>query len=301
MRIERGILANSGWLILVFVLLSLTLIVWLPAWHGSTFTEQNEGRRTMMQLCAGGLAVLGFYLHFVRIRHAARGEANTRYLKLIEMLGSMRQGDGPAQVPNIETRLCSIYGLGKLGEDSETDYPTITKALARYVRVNARDEPVSPAGELVTTRKDSGLRADLQTAMEVISRASPHKGTLRPVIDIRGAYLRDLELHNANLDGADLREAALYAAVLDDVSLKGATFERAVLDNASLETATFSQSTSFARADVASALFYRAGGRAERDRGLSPAQIARSINWESAGFSDDFLEAVRQVTISEDF
>ena len=172
-RIERGILAHSGWLIFVSFVVSITLVAWLPVWRGSTFTEQNEGRRTMMQLCAAGFAVLGFYLHFVRIRHSARGEANSRYLKLIEMLGSMRDGDSTTKVPNIETRLGVIYGLGRLAEDSETDYQTVIKQLARYVRINARDQDVRPDGGLVTVKKNSSLRADLQTNGSDIQDASP--------------------------------------------------------------------------------------------------------------------------------
>lgn len=133
--------------------------------------------------------------------------------------------------------------------------------------------------------------------MEVISKTPPHRGTRRPVIDIRGAYLRDLELYDANLDEADLREAALHAAILNDVSLKGANFERAVLNDASLEAATFSESTNFDRADIAGAHFYRADGPTETERGLSAFQIAQTINWESATFSDGFLMEVRRLAL----
>jgi hypothetical protein len=295
-RIERVLLGHSGWWIAAFAVISATVILWFPEQQGSVFQERNESRRTAIQICAAGFAVFGFYLHFVRIRHAARGEANVRFLRLAELLGSMRDGDGGAKVPNIETRLCAIYGMSRLGEDSESDYELIAKALARYIRINALDSELTPQIDLlpVPAKANLKLRADIQTAIEVLGSESPHGGVVRPAIDLRGAYLPRLELDRLNLSGADCRNTALMSAVFAGVSLRGVNFEGARLEQASMETAFFSTTTKFEGADLSGAVFYRDGELDEEARGLVPDCFAKANNWDRARFSVPFAAAVRK-------
>jgi len=317
---------NADWLTVAAALLCLMLIWRVPLWQSNDLGQQNEARRTLVQICGGVLAVLGFLLALVRIRHTDKDlaikeseELAGRYLRAAELLGSVRGRDG--EMLNLESRLGAIYSLGRLADESQPDYETIIKVLARYVRANAT--PLSPlpplGGHLLDAPEPPGgsgrLRIDLQTAMEVVSRKCPHKKATRPIVDVRGAHLDELELEDADLRGArlagaklryamlkcsDLRNANFFGAdlsgcTLDRVGLQGSSLCGAVLIETGLRSAVFDDQTEFTGANLSAAKFYEAGDKSEESRGLAPLQLVGTQNWERAVFSPEFGQRVREL------
>src|SRR5580658_8529652 len=124
-RILDWLLKNAGWLIIALTVGSLLGIWWIPIRETSKFTEQNEARRTMVQICGGVFAVFGFLLALVRLRHTAKdlaikesADLTGRYMRAAELLGSIRDGGDGSKLPNLETRLGAIYSLERLAYDS---------------------------------------------------------------------------------------------------------------------------------------------------------------------------------------
>lgn len=290
-------------------------IWWIPVQQGTNFQEQNEARRTVVQICGGGFAIIAIVLAIIRVQQNTRDlaikesvERTGRYLRSAELLGSVRPGEGGSPAPNIESRLGAIYSLGRLAIDSAEDYRAVVEVLASYVRINAVPEPVLPGSVFGDDTEAGKVRVDIQTAVETLAKPSTHRRVDRPRLDLRKTSLKELELKSAdlclanlsgaklhhaylsasNLRGAALRGAELHGATLHDVCLQGADLENAELPQADLSTAQFDGHTKFDGARLGRTKFYEEGCQLEEARGLSPDQILRAKEWEDACFSSSF-------------
>ena len=314
-RKKLGLGHRLGAGIVLAVVVCVWVIYWIPAQQSTNFLEQNEARRTVVQICGGGFAIIAIVLAVIRIQQTTRdlaikesGERTGRYLRSAELLGSVRQGEGGSPAPNIESRLGAIYSLGRLAIDSAEDYRAVVKLLASYVRIHAAPEPLLPGSVSGDDAEAGKIRVDIQTAVEILAKPSAHRGVDRPRLDLRNTSLKELELEGAdlfranlsdaklhlanlpasNLRGAALRYAKLHGATLSHVCLQGADLEGAELPDADLSTAEFDPHTEFKGAELGTAKFYEKDGPTEEARGLSPDQILRAKEWEKARFSPSF-------------
>jgi hypothetical protein len=312
-KLEFGHWLGTG--VVLAVALCVWAILWIPAQQSKSFLEQNEARRTVVQICGGLFAIAAIVQAIIRVRQNARDlaikeseERTGRYLRSAELLGSVRQGEGGSPAPNIESRLGAIYSLGRLAIDSVEDYWAVAEVLASYVRINAATKPLLPGSGSSGDIEADKIRVDVQTAVELLARASPHDRVKRPRMNLRDARLNELRLEKADLceadlSGAKLRHANLLGAslvkavlrgtdlrgaTLRDVGLQGADLEGAELSKADLSTAQFDRHTTFDGADLGSAKFYEASCKTEEARGLSPDKILLSREWMSASFSPSF-------------
>jgi len=328
--LER-VVTHAGMILAMLVIVSAICIIGVPILQArDNFDHRNEARRIVIQICGGLFAVLGFSLAIVRIRHTQRdiqlkesAERSSRYLKCAEMLGSIRVGDSGGQLPNIESRLGAIYALEKFAEDSGSDYPTVVRLLAQYIRMHARSSPIHPPPAssdqpLKQTPISEGpldplldtVRFDVQTAIQVIVKAPPKDCSADRRINLRGAFLKDLRLDAANfqnatldrvslagaeLEGANLQHASLVGAVLSfanlaNASLQGANLTSSDLIGSDLTTAHFDRGTVFHDADLSKCKFFIQGKETEQSRGLDPNQLLETRNWDTAEFSLPFRQ-----------
>lgn len=287
-------------------------IWWIPTQQSKDFLEQNEARRTVVQICGGLFAIVAIVLAIVRVQQNARdlaikdrdiaikdrdlaikdrdlaskesGERTGRYLRSAELLGSVRRGKHGSPAPNIESRLGAIYSLGRLAIDSAEDYCAVVEVLASYVRINAVPEPVLPgsvSGEDVESGK---VRIDIQTTIQILARASPHAEINRPKIDLRKAGLNELELKDADLRAADLsraklRHATLSASTLREADLREADLRGATLSDVGLEGADLT-GAELARADLSTARF-------DRDTKFDGAELGTAKFYEEGCKTED--------------
>ena len=242
---------------------------------------EDEYRRTLAQILAGGGLLVGLYLGWRRVRAAEEGQITERFTKAIEQLG--QEGDD-----NMAIRLGGIYALERLAKDSEKDHGPIMEVLTAYVREKApkRGKYAEEAAPRPPT--------DIQAILTVIGRretTGENRGTDRldlgntrlPRANLGGAVLRGANLHGANLtvaylNGADLRGAILHEANLSGALLAGADLRGASLAGADLRGASLHE----ANLDGAS-LDARIFGGAKN---LTAAQVQSAKNWREAHLPD---------------
>ena len=235
-RKKLGLGHRLGAGIVLAVVVCVWVIYWIPAQQSTNFLEQNEARRTVVQICGGGFAIIAIVLAVIRIQQTTRdlaikesGERTGRYLRSAELLGSVRQGEGGSPAPNIESRLGAIYSLGRLAIDSAEDYRAVVKLLASYVRIHAAPEPLLPGSVSGDDTETGKVRVDIQTAVEILAKPSAHRGVDRPRLDLRNTSLKELELEGADLFRANLSDAKLHLANLPASNLRGAALRYAKL------------------------------------------------------------------------
>lgn len=203
--------------------------------------QENEYRKTLIQIAGGVVVAIGLYLTWRRIQATEESQVTDRFSKAVEQLGD----------DSLEVRLGGIYALERIAEDSPRDHWTVMETLSAFVRENA-----SSSGEA----KYEGIRSqvpqevstpdtDVQAACTVIRRRrtdqDPEKtlnlrNALLSCVDLTGADLSGAILKGINLTGADLRSADLSGADLRGADLSGAGLVRADLSGADLMGADLS-------------------------------------------------------------
>ncbi|MCC6007912.1 MAG: pentapeptide repeat-containing protein [Rhodobacteraceae bacterium] len=140
-------------------------------------------------------------------------------------------------VPDIEARIGALYALERISRASPADHIPVMETIAAYVRENAG---LRHPGE---TRGPGEVRADIQTALQVLGRRPPEaraaEAAARPPfrLDLRGVDLAGADLVGLALGPARMGRADLSGAWLDGADLSGADLEAAVLSGAWLEGA----------------------------------------------------------------
>jgi hypothetical protein len=202
---------------------------------------QDDVRATLLQGIAG-LLLLGAFATWRQVQISREGQITERFSRAIEQLGSDKK----------DVRLGGIYTLERVARDSPGDRRTIQSVLGAYVRTHAAWPVGFPEGpQHPTPTVDRQLawllnRApDVQTAVGVLGRRprSPDEPQLNlSRVDLRGAFLHDARLSDAqfrhsNLARAHLPGAQLQNADLKDVDLREANLQRARLTGANLREA----------------------------------------------------------------
>lgn len=270
--------AVAGVIMVLIYVPKMQVPVPLPGQEGlptkQCFDIENEARRTLSTILAGGLAIIGIYMAFRRIRALERqvllgreSQITDRFTKAIDHLGSQEK---------MAVRLGGIYALERLAKDSDKDYWPIMETLTAYVRDNApwrepatetREAaagPTAAVGETATptaaatsppatTPPAAGPPApatpkpatDIQAILTVLGRRRHQygQGETQPLdmrgtdlagADLKGVHLEGAVLMGAHLEGADLREAHLKEADLYKAHLAGADLSGACLEKAHL-------------------------------------------------------------------
>lgn len=211
----------------------------------------NEYRKTAIQLLGGVVIAIGLYLTWRRIKATEKtvkvteeGQITDRFSKAVEQLGDER----------LAVRLGGIFSLERISKDSEYDYWTVIEVLSAYVRnykpkmeiINNAD----PTSEKTNTDKtntaitEQVIPPDIQAIMTVIGRRKKIYGPNGRKIDLEGSFLRGaflwradlrgLFLKNVNLEKADLVQSNLTGAYLGGANLQGADLTEAILNKTSL-------------------------------------------------------------------
>jgi hypothetical protein len=288
--------------------------------------EENEFRKTLIQLIGGGFALVAVYFTWRRVRVAEQGHLTDRYSKAIELLGAADK-DGN---PNVEVRLGAIYALERIAQDSARDQWTIMEVLTAYVRKNA------PAPAEARPREEFAARpaTEIQAILTVLGRRKrgPKREPEGQGLDLSGADLRKVNfsqahVEGANFSGAHVEGADFYEAHVEGANFRGAHVEGAGFGQAHVEGADFTMAyvkgAYFYEAHVEGANFYRAnvegadfhGAHVEGARfsgahvegadfggahvegayfseaeGLRVEQVQRAVGWEKAEYDDSFAE-----------
>jgi hypothetical protein len=203
---------------------------------------ENDARATLLQGVAGLLLVAGAIATWRQVQVSREGQLTERFATAIDHLGSDKA----------EVRLGGIYTLERIAKNSSADRQTVQSVLAASVRTHAPWLVGAPNGPQHPTLKvDPSLpwlwhRApDVQTAMWVLGRRPPARDEL-PLylarVDLRGAFLHDArlsdaELRHTNLARAQMRQVHLEHCDLTDADLRRANMRDAHLTGADLEGA----------------------------------------------------------------
>jgi len=248
----------------ILAVLAIIFLIWkVPQWQiaGSELSveqrlqQENEHRRTMVQIVGGVFLLIGLYVAWVRSK-AMRDKAEVDreqqltnlYVQAIEQLGS----------ENLQIRLGGIYALERIARESSKDHWTVMEVLTAFVRVNApRIEATPEAGAAMVknANKENKPRpiekpqVDIQAVLTVLGRTAipfAKKGEKRSLdlritnltgADLQGAFLQGAHLSGANLQGASLIGANLQGAIFYIADLQGADLMVADLQGAGLRDA----------------------------------------------------------------
>ena len=204
-------------------------------------TDTMESLSTTIRnvaLVIGGVAaiLLAVWRSRVAERQAAtsqQGLLNERYQKGAEMLGSSV----------LAVRLGGIYALRRLAEEHPAHYHILVmQLLCAFVRHPTGKNVGDAASDRVSM--SSRIREDVQAIMEFIGSRGDAEIKLEQqnsyLLDLTGAYLKDLSLEKGNLSYirfayADLTGAYLMHADLSNTRLTGANLSVAVLTFAKLQ------------------------------------------------------------------
>jgi Pentapeptide repeats (8 copies) len=203
---------------------------------------RDDVRANLLQGIAGLLLLLGAFATWRQVQISREGQITERFSRAIEQLGNDKE----------DVRLGGIYTLERVARDSPGDRPTVQSVLGSYVRTHAPWPVGFPEGPRHPTptvdRQLAWLlnRApDVQAAVGVLGRrprspAEPQLNLSR--VDLRGAFLHNARLSNAqfrhsNLARAHLPGAQLENADLEDVDLRQANLQRVRLTGANLHEA----------------------------------------------------------------
>jgi hypothetical protein len=256
-----------AWLLLVgFVVI---LLLWkLPALqvaHSKALTDENrfdrenEARKTLAQILAGGFLLAGLYSSAQAFYLSREGQITDRFTKAIDQLGAL-EGTVDATgnpKPKLEVRLGGIYALERIARDSARDHWVIMEVLTAYVREHSPRKQNDPTGQKPETPKENPLAApdvphlgaDIQAILTVLSRREGKydRGSLDLIrtnlhkAELSAAKLSGAKLIEADLSGADLSHAILYKADLSGADLSGAFLSGARLIDSDLSGANLSK------------------------------------------------------------
>lgn len=257
------------------VVLGYALVKVLPAELARTdgldanqkVSEEGSFRTALLTLVAGSVAVLGAVYTARTFALNRRGQATERFTRAVDQLGN-RSSD---------VRLGGIYALGRLAQESNSEYRLIVNILSAYVREHSpwppKAEPElssglpSPAGidvqAIVQMMEAQHRHPDLHRGI-VIDLCSTNLGGIQTErllladahlsstqfrratllrADLRRANLIGAQLEGAVLIGANLTKARLQSAVLRDAHLQGANLSGAQLQRADLRGAGYDEAT----------------------------------------------------------
>lgn len=289
------------WPFIIFMVcyLLVIILVKIPQWQVQTANltikerlhQENENRKTIAQIIGGGIAIIGIYLAWRRIRATEKtlevthgqlramernleiaqdGQITERFTRAIEQLGSDK----------LEVRLGGIYALERIARDSEKDHWPIMEILTNYVRVHA---PLIPDEKLNRDQSPGETISDIREFQrqhpsrdQIIGKDSPPpeiQAILTVIgrrklyylmgeeerLNLREVNLRWLKLERAHLEGAflqftDLTGAVLIGADLGKAYLFKTKMKNADLDGAHLEGADLSNAEGLTRGQIGRAI-----------------------------------------------
>jgi hypothetical protein len=231
--------------------------------------QENEDRKTIAQIIGGGLAIIGIYLAWRRIRATEKtlevnqgqlrtmernleiaqdGQITERFTRAIEQLGSNK----------LEILLGGIYALERIARDSEKDHWPIMEILTNYVRVHAPlipdqtqnmdQSPGKTFSDMIEFREQHPSRDEIvgkdspppevQTILTVIGRRERYyKRGEEKRLNLRETNFRWLNLERAHLEGVSLNFTDLTRATLKGAHLQETDLTRARLNDADLHGA----------------------------------------------------------------
>ena len=249
-----GVVKSLGFWVGISVVGVVALGVFLSIVHwdwlrGGTDDASNAAAVRNIALVVGGIVaiLISLWRSLVAERQATaakrqseiseRAYLNERYRQAASMLGDR-------EVP---VRLGGIVALERLAEDHPAEFQHETfKLLLEFVRAPPALQQSLPNvwdGWLQTARP--ATRQDVQAAIKVIAklerlpRNRDDTGLLYWV-DLRGAQLCGVELHELRLSRANLENANLMFAHMEHMDLTGAQLQWANCHNALLEYADLS-------------------------------------------------------------
>ncbi len=204
----------------------------------------------LRNLALGVAAILGVGFAWWRswclgkqTRVAEQGLITDRFIKATEQLGSDKES----------VRIGAIYSLWRIAVDSpeQSDKIAVLDVLCAFVRASGKDcelpEPSKDGEKKEDEEKESTplpiVRDDIQIAMNLLDKKCCELQLKdKYTFDLKGAYLAEANLDNAQLEYAilisvHLKGAHLEGAHLEGAHLKGAHLEGAHLEGAHLEGA----------------------------------------------------------------
>ena len=168
-----------------------------------------------------------------------QGLLNERYQREAEMLGS----------EVLSVRIGGVYALDRLAAEHPEQYHIqVMELLCAFARNPTKRGTEGEATEMHSENdqwfSEPTIREDVQAVLTAISYRSRARlqyewATDNFRLDLRGAYLREADLHGANLSGAilsraDLTLAEISGVMLDNSDLRGANLDSARLSQANL-------------------------------------------------------------------
>jgi hypothetical protein len=225
-------------------------------------TVENAARQTLAEIVGGAVLIAGLFFTWANLKItqetatksqeiatrsleiAREGQITDRFTKAIEQLGAVDQAGNK----KLEVRLGGIYALERIAKESEEDHWPIMEVLTAYVRENTpwSQEPpkdTQPPKSKQLPRKDPPatttaplpkLATDIQAVMTVLGR----RNIFYQLWEMQQLNLGKTDLRGADLRGAWLQEATLADAQLQGTNLFGAQLQRADLSGAQLQEAT---------------------------------------------------------------
>jgi len=214
------------------------------------FEYENEARKTLAQIIAGGALLLGLYFTWRQLTITQEGQITDRFTKAMAQLGDEK----------LALRLGGIYALDRIAHDSPRDHGPIIEVLTAYVRERKRGNetevteiqeaapngrPTVPvgiahprltildAGRWETWQAHLGpnrLAPDIQAILTILADFSRRDQLFWRQADLSGACLRGLHLHGLS----NLRSALLSGADLSDSFLSSVDLSFAELSHSNL-------------------------------------------------------------------
>lgn len=281
---------RQGWLLVRLPLLVITvtlavLALWMiPQWQVSElsnvpdkelFLLKDAARRTIAQIIAGGLILIGAYFAWRRVAAMEegteverQGQITDRYIRAVEQLGSDK----------LQVRIGATYALERIAKNSPIDHVQIMEVLIAYLqdltKPMTREEIDAVLARTGTyLRPETMPSSDAQAALNVILRRNIEFDLDRLVLD--GSNLQGAKLISQRLKGIDFVSCNLTDARMRGADLAGAHFYGSMLKNTDLTGAHLSQAI-FVRCDLDDAQLHGAdlkGVDMSTVRGLTADQI----------------------------
>ncbi len=278
---------EQGRRILPLAIAVIALAIWFGADIWTWLRHEPDGKAAnhvvVRNLFLGVVAVVGLVFAIWRTTLSSRqtrvqeqGHITDRFTRAVDQLGSGAQ----------HVRLGGIYGLWRIGEESQRDYITVLEILSAFVRSPPRDEHKAAAenGGDEPSADDNAVGIPAQGPRPGEDTAGPEEKHIpapevRAILklfaartleqklwerdaefirlDLTKADLSELDLSGVDFCAADLAWADLRRADISRANLTGADLPNASLSGAHLILANLSDAYLFA-ADLSAAILGRA-------------------------------------------
>jgi uncharacterized protein YjbI with pentapeptide repeats len=212
---------------------------------------ENELRRTLAQLVGGSAVLLGLYFTWQQLvatrdtlQLAQAGQISERFAKSVEHLAN----------PDMHIRLGGLYGLQRVGLESNQDRQVVLDVLASYVRssTDRADQTVTgcvvdstPAPASATQPAGTGQRRcadfrstaceDVRAALAILS--TRHRWASTEETSPTAINLERITVHGWVMDDGFMNRGVLNHACLTDITLGNARFNAAELAHARVANA----------------------------------------------------------------